>query len=304
MVSIRRSPSWALTAAAKLHSCERAQMTSRARRSARRRSRSGRSRTARRTTPLARSKSLNLGDVHDRFTSSSRSSATPMQRGLSTGEPAPFVSGTASSTSGSVIAPRPLDHVTPPRRGHRLERRHPCQVVCVATAHRTPLGRIIYDRPTPPNCLRQIAGGGVWSRQVGGWWWHARRCVHRVDDTRRGARWASSRSTGPRRATRSRTPPTTSCAGRSSRRPPAASSSPVTDPAFCSGDDVKQIMVAAGSETAARLAAAAAAHARRGCAARNRRARDRSRQRRRRRLGDGTGADGRHPHRVRPRPVR
>ena len=70
------------------------------------------------------------------------------------------------------------------------------------------------------------------------------------------------------------------------------------DPAFCSGDDVKQIMQSAGDRVASGLAADAAAHPGRRGAAHHRRPGDRGRQRRRRRLGHGAGGDGRPPGRV------
>ena len=76
------------------------------------------------------------------------------------------------------------------------------------------------------------------------------------------------------------------------------------DPAFCSGDDVKQIMQSAGERVASGLAADAPAHPGRRGAAHHRRAGDRRRQRRRGRLGHGAGGDGRPPGRVGAGPVR
>ena len=70
------------------------------------------------------------------------------------------------------------------------------------------------------------------------------------------------------------------------------------DPAFCSGDDVKQIMQSAGDRVASDLAADAADHPRRRGAAHHRRPGDRGRERRRRRVGHGAGGDGRPARRV------
>ena len=70
------------------------------------------------------------------------------------------------------------------------------------------------------------------------------------------------------------------------------------DPAFCSGDDVKQIMAGAGDRVATGLHTAPAPDPRGRRAAVHRRARDRSREWRGRRLGHGAGADGRHPGRL------
>ncbi len=76
------------------------------------------------------------------------------------------------------------------------------------------------------------------------------------------------------------------------------------DPAFCSGDDVKQIMAGAGDRVASGLGGRAAADAGRRRPAPHRRPGDRGGQRRRRRLGDGAGADGRPPGRVGAGPLR
>ena len=72
------------------------------------------------------------------------------------------------------------------------------------------------------------------------------------------------------------------------------------DPAFCSGDDVKQIMAGAGERVSQRAASRAAPHAGGRRDPQVRRPGRRRRQRRGRRLGHGARRDGRHP-RSRPR---
>ena len=78
------------------------------------------------------------------------------------------------------------------------------------------------------------------------------------------------------------------------------------DPAFCSGDDVRQVM--GGGEQGAGAAMSsgppAAADAGRRRAAAHRHPGHRRRQRRGGRLGDGAGDDGRHPRRQRAGQVR
>ena len=67
------------------------------------------------------------------------------------------------------------------------------------------------------------------------------------------------------------------------------------DPAFCSGDDVKQIMAGAGDAVAGGAAPRSPAHPGRRRSVAHRRPHRRRGQRRRRGLGHGAGADGGPP---------